>query len=147
FSLPKGLQESQELPQPLFTPTTKAESGHDQPLSMDEMKKLVGEALAEEMRKKSLALYSYAQDYAQARGIIIADTKMEFGLDFPPTLFVTSLNLLLLKPGLIFMPGLLMAPTTITKLKPCLKPWAEPWIRLPELTSELLANFPALRIY
>ncbi len=80
FSLPKGLQESQELPQPLFTPTTKAESGHDQPLSMDEMKKLVGEALAEEMRKKSLALYSYAQDYARARGIIIADTKMEFGL-------------------------------------------------------------------
>jgi len=80
FSLPKGLQESQELPQPLFTPTTKAESGHDQPLSMDEMKKLVGEALAEEMMKKSLALYSYAQDYAQARGIIIADTKMEFGL-------------------------------------------------------------------
>jgi len=80
LSLPKGLQESQELPQPLFTPTTKAESGHDQPLSMDEMKRLAGEALAEEMRKKSLALYSYAQDYARARGIIIADTKMEFGL-------------------------------------------------------------------
>ena len=80
FSLPKGLQESQELPQPLFTPTTKAESGHDQPLTMDEMKRLVGEALAEEVRKKSLAIYSYAQEYARARGIIIADTKMEFGL-------------------------------------------------------------------
>ncbi len=81
FRLPKGLQESQELPQPLFTPTTKAESGHDLPLSMDEMKEVVGEALAEEVKEKSLAIYSYARQYARARGIIIADTKMEFGLD------------------------------------------------------------------
>ncbi len=79
--LPKGLKESEAFPQPLFTPTTKAETGHDQPLSPDEMKKLVGEALAEEMREKTLAIYSYAREYAQARGIIIADTKMEFGLD------------------------------------------------------------------
>ncbi|MFC2041031.1 phosphoribosylaminoimidazolesuccinocarboxamide synthase [Chloroflexota bacterium] len=79
--LDKGLEESQELPRPLFTPTTKAETGHDQPLTFDEMKKLVGEALAEEIQEKSLAVYSYAQEYAQARGIIIADTKMEFGLD------------------------------------------------------------------
>jgi len=81
FLLPKGLQESQELPQPLFTPTTKAESGHDLPLSMDEMKELVGEALAEELKEKSLAIYSYAQEYTRSRGIIIADTKTEFGLD------------------------------------------------------------------
>ncbi len=81
FLLPKGLQESQELPQPLFTPTTKAESGHDLPLSMDEMKRLAGEALAEEMKEESLTIYSYARQYARARGIIIADTKMEFGLD------------------------------------------------------------------
>ncbi len=81
FLLPKGLQESQELPQPLFTPTTKAESGHDLPLSMDEMKRLVDEALAEEIKEKSLAIYSYARQYARARDIIIADTKMEFGLD------------------------------------------------------------------
>jgi phosphoribosylaminoimidazole-succinocarboxamide synthase len=79
--LAKGLQESQELPQPLFTPTTKAETGHDLPLSMDEMKGLAGEALAEEMKERSLAIYSYAQEYARVRGIIIADTKMEFGLD------------------------------------------------------------------
>ena len=79
--LAKGLKQSQELPQPLFTPTTKAETGHDQPLSMDEMRRMVGEALAEEMKRKSLAIYSYAQGYALARGIIIADTKMEFGLD------------------------------------------------------------------
>ena len=81
FPLPKGLQESQELPQPLFTPTTKAESGHDLPLSMDEMKEVIGEALAEEVKEKSLAMYSYARQYARARDIIIADTKTEFGLD------------------------------------------------------------------
>jgi len=80
FSLAKGLKQSQELPQPLFTPTTKAESGHDQPLSMDEMRKLVGDDIAEEMKEKSLAIYNYAREYARARGIIIADTKMEFGL-------------------------------------------------------------------
>ena len=80
-SLPKGLPESEELPQPMFTPTTKAESGHDLPLTMDEMKKLVGETLAEEMKEKSLAIYRYAREYARARGVIIADTKFEFGLD------------------------------------------------------------------
>jgi phosphoribosylaminoimidazole-succinocarboxamide synthase len=79
--LAKGLKESQELPQPLFTPTTKAETGHGQPLTMDEVKRLVGEALAEEIKEKSLAIYSYAQQYTRTRGIIIADTKMEFGLD------------------------------------------------------------------
>jgi len=79
--LPKGLKQSQELPQPLFTPTTKAETGHDLPLSMDEVVRLLGEALAEEMKEKSLVIYNYAQRYAIARGIIIADTKMEFGLD------------------------------------------------------------------
>ena len=77
----EGLLESQELPQLLFTPTTKAETGHDQPLTMDEVKGLVGEAIAEEMKEKSLAVYKYARDYARTRGIIIADTKMEFGLD------------------------------------------------------------------
>ena len=80
LALPKGLQESQQLPEPLFTPTTKAETGHDQPLSIDEMKRLVGEDIAEEIRKKSLSIYGYAQEHAQAKGIIIADNKMEFGL-------------------------------------------------------------------
>jgi len=80
-TLPKGLRESQELRQPLFTPTTKAETGHDQPLTMDETKRLVGNRIAEEMEEKSLAIYSYAREYARARGIIIADTKFEFGLD------------------------------------------------------------------
>ncbi|HEY83078.1 MAG TPA: phosphoribosylaminoimidazolesuccinocarboxamide synthase [Dehalococcoidia bacterium] len=79
--LPKGLRESEELPEPLFTPTTKAETGHDLPLSMDEIRKLVGEEIAEKIKEKSLAVYNYAREYAQERGIIIADTKMEFGLD------------------------------------------------------------------
>ncbi|MBI2288639.1 MAG: phosphoribosylaminoimidazolesuccinocarboxamide synthase, partial [Chloroflexi bacterium] len=79
--LAKGLRESQALIQPLFTPTTKAETGHDLPLTMDEMKKLAGKALAEEMQQKSLAIYNFAREYALTRGIIIADTKMEFGLD------------------------------------------------------------------
>ncbi len=89
--LPKDLKQSQELPQPLFTPTTKAETGHDQPLSMDEIKRMVGEALAEEIREKSLAIYSYAREYAKARGIIIADTKMEFGLDNDKLILIDEL--------------------------------------------------------
>ena len=81
ISLAKGLKESQELPRPIFTPTTKAEEGHDMPLSMDEVKKLVGNSLAEEMKEKSLAIYNYARKYAIGCGFIIADTKLEFGLD------------------------------------------------------------------
>lgn len=77
----KGLRESQELPAPIFTPTTKAEAGHDLPMSMDEVRETAGEALAAEIEEKSIAVYSYAREYAAARGFIIADTKMEFGLD------------------------------------------------------------------
>ena len=79
ISLPSGLKECQQLPQPIFTPTTKAESGHDQPLSMGDLKQMVGEALAEELEEKSLAIYRFADEYARTRGIIIADTKFEFG--------------------------------------------------------------------
>ncbi len=79
--LPKGLRESQELPEPLFTPTTKAEIGHDLPINMDEMKKLAGKDETEEIKRKSLEIYNYAREYARKRGIITADTKMEFGLD------------------------------------------------------------------
>jgi phosphoribosylaminoimidazole-succinocarboxamide synthase len=77
--LPDGLKECQQLPRLIFTPTTKAESGHDQPLSMADLKQLIGEALAEELEEKSLAIYRFAEEYARTRGIIIADTKMEFG--------------------------------------------------------------------
>jgi phosphoribosylaminoimidazole-succinocarboxamide synthase len=91
LKLAKGLKQSQELPQPLFTPTTKAESGHDQPLSMKEVERLVGKTIAEEMKQKSLAVYSYAQGYALARGIIIADTKFEFGLEGDQLILIDEL--------------------------------------------------------
>jgi len=80
FPLPEGSLESQELPEPLFTPTTKADAGHDEPLSFDEMKKLTGAKLAEAMKEKTIAIYLDARKYAAKRGIIIADTKLEFGL-------------------------------------------------------------------
>ena len=79
-TLPTGLKESERLPQPLFTPTTKEDKGHDRPISQQEMAKTLGPALAREVEEKSLALYSFARDYALERGIIIADAKMEFGL-------------------------------------------------------------------
>ena len=91
MAAPRGLRESQELPEPLFTPTTKAEIGHDQPISMEEVKRLVGGDIAEEMKAKSLAVYSYARGYARARGIIIADTKMEFGLDKEKLILIDEL--------------------------------------------------------
>jgi len=80
YQLPKGLVESQELPEPLFTPTTKAEKGHDLPLTMEGLKQTVDATLADELKFASLRIYNYARDYAKAKGIIIADTKMEFGL-------------------------------------------------------------------
>ena len=89
--LPRGLQESQELPEPLFTPTTKEEIGHDQPITMDEIRKMVGEDIAEDIRRESLAIYNYAREYARKRGIIIADTKMEFGLDNDKLILIDEL--------------------------------------------------------
>jgi phosphoribosylaminoimidazole-succinocarboxamide synthase len=80
-AMPKNLLESQELKQPLYTPTTKAESGHDLPVIRQEIVKLVGLDIAEEMEEKSLAVYNFAREYARTRGIIIADTKFEFGID------------------------------------------------------------------
>lgn len=91
LKIARGLKESQELPQPLFTPTTKAETGHDLPLSKSEMKKLVGENVADELEEKSLAIYNYACDYAISRGIILADTKFEFGLDGDKIIIIDEL--------------------------------------------------------
>ncbi|MFH0847716.1 MAG: phosphoribosylaminoimidazolesuccinocarboxamide synthase [Chloroflexota bacterium] len=78
---PKGLRESEKLPEPAFTPTTKAESGHDLPITMKDIEQVTGKALANEINEKSFAIYNYARDYALEKGIIIADTKFEFGLD------------------------------------------------------------------
>lgn len=78
--LPAGLQEASRLEPPLFTPATKAESGHDENISFEQMAKIVGETEAVRLRDLSLAIYTRARDYADTRGIIIADTKFEFGL-------------------------------------------------------------------
>jgi phosphoribosylaminoimidazole-succinocarboxamide synthase len=77
--LPAGLKESDKLPEPIFTPATKAASGHDENISFDEMVKHVGAADSEQLRDLSLKIYKKASDYALTRGIIIADTKFEFG--------------------------------------------------------------------
>src|SRR5512139_541996 len=89
IQLPAGLQEAQKLPQPLFTPSTKAAVGeHDENISFEEAKKLLGEARAEEVKKATLALYTEAADYAATKGIIIADTKFEFGVDASGKLYL-----------------------------------------------------------
>ncbi len=80
IALPSGLQESQELPEPLFTPATKEEAGHDQNISEAEMIRRVGGELAQALKAASLSIYRMARDYARSRGILIADTKFEFGL-------------------------------------------------------------------
>jgi len=78
--LPSGMKESQELSQPIFTPTTKSDVEHDRPLTNQDIKDLGIEGLFEELEEKSLLIYRYARDYTKTRGIIIADTKFEFGL-------------------------------------------------------------------
>ncbi len=79
--LPTGLQECSELPEPLFTPSTKADEGHDENISFATAADIVGKEVAEKVRAASLKIYQHARDYARKRGIIIADTKFEFGLE------------------------------------------------------------------
>ena len=80
IALPPGLQQAQKLPEPIFTPATKAESGHDENISFAEVERLIGGEAAARVRDISIRLYKEASDYAASRGIIIADTKFEFGL-------------------------------------------------------------------
>ncbi len=80
ISLPAGLKECQQLPQSIFTPTTKAESGHDRSLNNGELIEIVGEKNAYELGTKTMAIYYFALEYALSKGIIIADTKLEFGI-------------------------------------------------------------------
>ena len=89
IALPAGLQEAQKLPQPLFTPSTKAAIGeHDENISFEQAKQLLGEARANEVRDATLALYTEAAEYAASKGIIIADTKFEFGVDAAGKLYL-----------------------------------------------------------
>jgi len=80
ISLPPGLKESDRLPEPIFTPSTKAQTGHDENISFEAVVKIVGEELAERLRRLTLQVYSKAAQYAESRGVLIADTKFEFGL-------------------------------------------------------------------
>ena len=81
LALPSGLVESQELPEPIFTPTSKADEGHDMPLTRQEMADLVGTEITRRLEEISLAVYNFCRRHALTRGFIIADTKMEFGID------------------------------------------------------------------
>jgi len=78
--LPKGLRESDALPEPIFTPATKAQTGHDENISFDKVRDLIGQDLAARLRDLTLRIYSRAAEYARPRGIILADTKFEFGM-------------------------------------------------------------------
>ena len=82
IKLPENLQESEKLPEPIFTPSTKAEIGdHDENISFEQVCDMIGEELATKLRDKTIAVYSKCAEYAASRGVIIADTKFEFGLD------------------------------------------------------------------
>jgi phosphoribosylaminoimidazole-succinocarboxamide synthase len=90
ITLPRGLQEAEKLPAgAIFTPSTKAMAGeHDENISFDECEQLLGQTLAAEVRSKAIALYTEAADYAATRGVIIADTKFEFGQDHAGNLYL-----------------------------------------------------------
>lgn len=82
LSMPQGLQESQEFPEPIFTPSTKAEQGeHDENISPAQAATLVGQELCDRVASLAIKLYSKCKDYAKTKGIVIADTKFEFGID------------------------------------------------------------------
>jgi phosphoribosylaminoimidazole-succinocarboxamide synthase len=80
INLPRGLAQGSELPEPIFTPATKATSGHDENIPMEVVEEMVGEELAQELAQTSLSIYNEAKAYGKERGVIIADTKFEFGL-------------------------------------------------------------------
>lgn len=79
LALPPGLRESEQLPEPIFTPATKETTGHDLNISFEEMQRRIGSAIAERLRSQTLDIYRRAAEYARHRGILIADTKLEFG--------------------------------------------------------------------
>ncbi|MCI0790301.1 MAG: phosphoribosylaminoimidazolesuccinocarboxamide synthase [Chloroflexi bacterium] len=78
-TMPEGMVEGDRFPEPIFTPTTKADEGHDESITIEEMEEMVGKDLTRRLAEVSIVLYSYARDFATERGIIIADTKFEFG--------------------------------------------------------------------
>ena len=91
IKLAPGLQEAEKLPEPIFTPSTKAQTGHDINITFDELQNLAGAELASKLRQVSLNIYLKASDYAEKRGIIIADTKFEFGTDEGEVMLIDEL--------------------------------------------------------
>lgn len=104
IALPAGLQNGDKLPAPIFTPATKAATGHDENVSFDTMAASLGAGLATELREKTLRLYAMANEYAAARGILLADTKFEWGLD-PATRQVTLADEILTPDSSRFWPA------------------------------------------
>ena len=80
IKLPEGLKEAQKLAEPIFTPTTKADEGHDENITFQEMRNVLGVDLADEIKEKSIALYKFGAEYLEKRGMLLADTKFEFGI-------------------------------------------------------------------
>ena len=91
IKLPAGLQESQKLEKPIFTPTTKADEGHDLAISQDQLRELIGASLAEEVARLSVEIYQRAASLAETRGILIADTKFEFGIVDGETIIIDEI--------------------------------------------------------
>jgi len=144
IALPAGLVESQQLSEPIFTPATKADTGHDENISFERLVEIVGAPLAEKLRKVTLAVYSYAAKVAREKGIIIADTKMEFGLLGEELILIDEL----LTPdssrfwdAAVYEPG--RTPASFDKQY--LRDWLETtsWNKeppAPELPAEVVAN-------
>lgn len=90
IQLPAGLLESEQLPNPIYTPTTKATEGHDEHISFEQTVELIGEELATQVKNKSIEIYTMCAYYARTKGIIVADTKFEFGVDEDGTLVLAD---------------------------------------------------------
>ena len=149
IKLPPGLKEAQQLPEVIFTPATKAPAGqHDENISYEEAAKIVGTDLAAQVKKISIQLYSEAADYARSKGIIIADTKFEFGVDQAGKLYL--IDEILTPDSSRFWPAAEyrtgMSPPSFDKQ--IVRNWLEtqPWDKkhpAPRLPAEVLANTSA----
>jgi len=149
IKLPAGLKEAQKLPEVIFTPATKAPAGqHDENISYEEAAKIVGTDLAAQVKKISIQLYSEAADYARSKGIIIADTKFEFGVDAAGKLYL--IDEILTPDSSRFWPAAEyrtgISPPSFDKQ--IVRNWLEtqPWDKkhpAPRLPAEVLANTSA----
>ena len=149
IKLPPGLKEAQQLPEVIFTPATKAPAGqHDENISYEEAAKIVGTDLAAQVKKISIQLYSEAADYARSKGIIIADTKFEFGVDATGKLYL--IDEILTPDSSRFWPAAEYRTGTSPPSfdKQIVRNWLEtqPWDKkhpAPRLPAEVLANTTA----